>query len=248
MATLDQIPSDLTLEIGADISPEKFLTATRAFFGYVDEIGKTVVGDDERPNWVVRVRSGSSLIGVDPTPMTSPAIVQAIYARAAKGANALSEGDIDASDLPERALTHLRTLSDVLPLSGVGSTPMRIWVKKQPIALSREMGDLIKEMQRSDYRDYGTVEGRLEAIQDHRGLELRIRDSLLKLTVRCTVPEEKLEEVFRHFRKRVELSGLVHFRRNGIPISIDVSGIQGLPDDADLPDLEEVRGIMRASA
>jgi hypothetical protein len=36
MATSEQIPSDLTLEIGDDLSPERFIAAARAFFGTIE--------------------------------------------------------------------------------------------------------------------------------------------------------------------------------------------------------------------
>jgi hypothetical protein len=38
MATADQIPTDLTLEIGEAVSPDKFLVLAKAFFGYVEEV------------------------------------------------------------------------------------------------------------------------------------------------------------------------------------------------------------------
>jgi hypothetical protein len=54
-----------------------------------------------------------------------------------------------------------------------------------------------------------------------------------------------LPELFTKFRRRVEVSGLIHYRRNGVPISIDVESIEILPDDSDLPSLDDVRGILR---
>jgi len=41
-ATPADIPSDLTLEIGRNLSPEKFVATVRAFFGYVREVSKTL--------------------------------------------------------------------------------------------------------------------------------------------------------------------------------------------------------------
>jgi hypothetical protein len=64
-ATPDEIPTDLTLEIDANISPDRFLAAARAFFGYVQDITKSVAPEGE-VRWVVRVREGSQLLGVEP--------------------------------------------------------------------------------------------------------------------------------------------------------------------------------------
>lgn len=248
MATPDQIPSDLTLEIGDAIAPDRFLTAVRAFFGYVDEVGQMLAPEGDAPKWVVRVREGSSLIGVDPVPAAPIEVVRAVYARVQSGMSHLADGDIEDAGLSEPALRHLRSLSDLTRADKKRPLLVKIWVERKPISLVPEIGETIREDWRIDYHDVGTVEGRLEAIQDHGGLELRVRDPALRLTVKCYVPEDMLQKAFSQFRKRVEVSGLVHYRRNGTPVSIEASNIEPLPDDTDLPTAEEVRGILRATA
>jgi hypothetical protein len=112
---------------------------------------------------------------------------------------------------------------------------------KSPVIAS-----IIREDWRANYSDYGTIEGRLETIQEvHGGLQFHIRDAMLRQKVRCYFPEELLPEVFEKFRKRVEVSGLIHYRKNGAPIGIDAERIQPLPDDSELPTAEDVRGILR---
>lgn len=68
---------------------------------------------------------------------------------------------------------------------------------------------------------------------------------MLRQRVRCYFPEELLPEVFDKFRKRVEVSGIIHYRRNGTPISIEAEHILALPDDSELPTAEDVKGILR---
>jgi hypothetical protein len=246
MVTPDRIPSDLTLEIGADISPDRFIAAVRAFFGYVEEVGQMLAPDGRAPAWLVRVREGSNLIGVKPAPSAPIEIVRAVYARVQSGVGSLANGDIEQSGLNEAALRHLRALSDLTQADKKRPTPVRIWVEREPTSVVPEISETIREDWRIDYHDMGTVEGRLEVIQDHGGLELRVRDPALRLTVKCYVPEEMLPNVFAQFQKRVEIFGLVHYRRNGTPVSIEASTIDPLPDDDDLPTPEEVRGILRA--
>jgi hypothetical protein len=96
----------------------------------------------------------------------------------------------------------------------------------------------------SDYNDFGTIEGRLETIQESYGtLQFFIRDVFLRQRVRCYFPEELLPSVFATFRKRVEVSGVIHYRKDGTPISIEAEHILGQPDDSELPTAEDVRGI-----
>ena len=112
-ATPDQIPTDLALEIGEYLSPERFMAAARAFFGYVQEISCALASDAEPVRWIVRVREGSALIAVDPGPSVPQETAQRIYSRTECGIRRLIDRDIEDSGLPERALKHLRTLSEM---------------------------------------------------------------------------------------------------------------------------------------
>jgi hypothetical protein len=47
--------------------------------------------------------------------------------------------------------------------------------------------------------------------------------------------------------KQVEVFGLIHYRKNGTPISIEAEHIVRLPDDSELPTAEDVRGILAIS-
>jgi hypothetical protein len=246
-ATPDIIPSDLTLEIGDNLSPERFLAAVRAFFGYVKEIEALVSTPGEDVNWTVHVREGSSLIGIEPMASAAPTIVQLVYSRVEDGIKHLAAGDIEGAHLPEPALKHLRALSEMTDSTRSKPTPIKLWVKKKPVVMEPQIGRVIAEDWRSDYSDFGTVDGKLETIQDHGALEIRIRDEMFKQPIRCRFPESMLPAVFDSFRKRVEVSGIIHFRKNGTPISIDVEKLARLPDDAELPSAFDVKGLLRAS-
>src|SRR6516164_8719580 len=236
-ATPDQIPTDLTLEIGENLSPERFMAAARAFFGYVQEISHSLAPDTEPVKWIVRVREGSALLAVDPSPSVPQEIVRRIYARAEQGIRHLIDRNIDDAGLSEPALKYLRTLSEMTEAgpNKVAPIPIRVWVQKRPISLDPTIASTIREDWRADYNDYGTIEGRLESIQETYGtLQFYIRDVILRQRVRCYFPEELLPVVFEMFRSRVEVSGVIRYRKNGVPVSIEVEHIFGLPDDSKL--------------
>ena len=244
MATPDQVPCDLTLEIGENLSPDRFLSAVRHFLGYVEEMGKFVAPSGGAQDWLVRVKEGSNLIGVDPGPKAKIVPVRMLYRAIEEGIKAASFQDVEAANFPDAALKHLQALSGMDQKKRGKPLSMRLWVEKRPTVIGGELAQAIQEDWKSDYKDYGTIEGDLEAIQDRRGLQIRVRDLLLKQSIQCLVPEEMLKEVFDSFRKRVEISGLIHYRRNGYPISITVDKIDPLPSDENLPTLMDVRGIM----
>ena len=246
MARADQIPSDLTLEITENLSPDRFIEAVRAFFGYIKEISASVTQED--PDWIVRVKEGSQLIGVDPRANFPRPILQKIHARARIGINALVLGNLDDAQLTDSALKNLQKLSEISLKSKSAGLPIRLWVEKKPIEIKKEIATLIEKDWRIEYRDAGTLDGRLEAIQDKSGLSFSVRDPVFSQAIRCFFPEALLPKALTAFRKRVEVSGIIHYRKNGKPVRIDVADIELLPDDADLPSLADVRGILRQSA
>ena len=247
-ATPDTIPSDLTLEIGDDLSPDKFLAAVRAFFGYVKEISDTTSNAETDVVWKVHVKEGSALIGMVPTGSVPINVVNAVYAKVSSGIEHVRSGDVEGSNLPEPALKHLRVLSEMSEADKRKPVEMRIWVKRKPIAMSADIGRAIAEDWRSDYSDFGTVEGRLDTIQDRGSLQIFVRDPLYAGSIRCYFDEDLLPRAFENFRRRVEISGTIHYRKNGKPISIEVATIDGLPDDSELPSADDVRGIFGSGA
>ncbi len=247
-ATPDIIPTDLTLEIGDDLSPDRFLAAVRAFFGYVKEISETTSNADTDITWKVQVKEGSALIGVAPTASAPISVVEAVYAKVTSGIEHVRSGDVEGSHLPESALKHLRALSELSEPGKDKPIEMRLWVKKKPVAMNPEIGRAIAEDWRSDYSDFGTVEGRLDTIQDRGSLQIFVRDPLYTGSIRCYFDEDLLPKAFDNFRRRVEISGTIHYRKNGKPISIVVATIDGLPDDSELPNADDVRGIFGSGA
>ncbi len=102
--------------------------------------------------------------------------------------------------------------------------------------------------ERAEYSDYGTIDGKLQAIQESGGiLKIKIKDPLFPRAIECSLPESMIEEALSTFRRRVEISGLIKYRKNGTPVSINVENIEVMPDDDDLPTAEDVRGILAAS-
>lgn len=246
MATPDEIPTDLTLEIGENLPPERFMAAARAFFGYVKEVTDAVTSEGDHVNWTVRVREGSHLIGVAPS-QVSPAVLTMIYKSAESGLTMLAAGKVADAGLNDAAMGHLKVLSDMTDGSHGKPVDVKLWVLKKPIPVGPTVGQAIREDNKSSYNDYGTLEGRLKSILDQGSVQLMLRDDLLGLTLRCYVSEQLLPQAFENFRKRVEVAGLIHYRANGTPISIDVGRIEPLPDDDELPSADDVRGLLRAA-
>ncbi len=240
MAKADQIPTDLTIDLGDDLAPDEFVAAVRNFFGYVNEITEAQKGDGAEISWIVKVKEGSSLVGVEPNAEAPNSRLTMIYKKAKFAINALASGDIKRAGLSEKGTGYLKKLSELSERKKIN-----IWVKKEPISIGAGISKIIIEDWQSDYYDFGTLEGRLEAIQDASGsLRIKIKDFLYPKSINCVVPESMIEEVLSSFRRRVEVEGKIHYRKDGTPISIKAFQIDVLPEDSDLPSAADVRGIM----
>lgn len=246
MAKATDIPTDLTLDIGGEISPDDFVAAVRNFFGYVKEIAHGQEGDGAKIEWSVVVKEGSNLIGLQPSDAAPPSRLAMIYNKAGHGIEALASGDVSGAGLSERAVNHLNSISEIAARA-TSKSNYRVWVKRQPRAVGGSISKAIKQSWETDYYDVGTIEGRLEAIQDASGaLKIRVQDYLFAKPINCFVPEKMIELVFASFRKRVEITGKIHYRRGGAPISIEAFDIDILPEDDELPSASDVRGIFAA--
>jgi len=246
MATQEQIPAELTLEMGDDPSPADFLSAARAWFGLVQEVARAVTADGKPIQWAVHVREGSNLLAMVPVEATAPEVVRSTRAMTAKGLRSVASGKIDASGFTPTAIGPLRVLADLATRNGEPGLKVRAWVDHQPMDVTPRIASVIHEDERAGYKDIGTVEGRLETIQErHTGLQFEVRAALLRQTVRCHFAEDLLPKAFKLFRKRVEVAGLIKYRRNGIPVSVDVATVEELPDDSKLPTVRDVRGILK---
>jgi hypothetical protein len=247
MATPEQIPTDLTLDLGDDLAPEEFVAAARNFFGYITEITEAQRGDGADIAWTVKVKEGSSLIGLEPNATAPASRLAMIYKKAKFGLETLETGDVKGAGLSDKAIGCLKSLSDLTDRYTDGQG-INLWVRREPVRIGSGIARRVREDLESDYYDYGTVEGRLEAIQDANGaLKIRVKDFLFPRAISCVVPEKMIDQVFASFRRRVEIEGRIHYRRDGTPISIEAQAIDILPEDSDLPTAADVRGIMASA-
>lgn len=242
MATSNDIPTELALEIGDDFEPDRFVAACRAFFALTDALAEAPDGD--RVSWRVTVHSGSNIVALSPAGDSAGSAAKAAIERIRDGAGALVRGELTSPLLTERAIHHAKRLSDL-----TAGGPMRLWLFRSPIDFGPKVAEFIRAEDAGSYHDYGTLEGTLRAISDRDGgLEIRIHDALWEGAIPCRIAEDKVDEVLAAFRCRVEVSGRIHYNRSGRPLSIRMESLSTLPDDSALPTAEQVRGLLAENA
>lgn len=190
------------------------------------------------------MREGSSLVGVEPDAGAPRSRLAMIHRMAEHAPSAISQGDVKASGVSEKAIGHLKVLSELAGKRENGRG-IHLWVKKRSVNIGPGIARIVKEDWETKYFDSGVLEGRLEGIRDASGsVRIAIKDFLYPRAINCAVPDNLLDSALQSFRKRVEIEGRIHYRKDGTPISIEAESIEVLPEDDELPSADEVRGIM----
>lgn len=249
MAVKSKIATDLTLEIdGKSVTPEKFLRSVRSFFALLNEVTTKVAGRRGGVQWRVLVKEGSNLVGVQPEPGLNRAIVGQIVAAVSEGIASLETKAERPRYFTERAVKSLLELADVVGTSEHDDTTVRIWAKDEPIRVTHQSVAHVGELLSSEHEDYGSIEGKLQTVTERGGLQFVVYEQLWDRSIRCRIPERLTEVAIANFRNRVEVYGLIKYRKDGKPISIQVDDIVAFPSKEQIPSFREVHGILREAS
>lgn len=242
MATAKDIDAPLTLEMnGEDLTPELFVRGVRSFFTILNQLTDQI---DDAVGWRIQVKEGSNLIGVYPNGAANSASVGSIYNSIEAGLASLEIEAEEPKHFPPRALESVRDLAKI-SLGTDGEIDVRVWVEKRPHNLTAHAVAHIDDILKSGFEEHGAVTGRIETVSDHGNARFVIYQPLSANPVQCVVPQERLADALKAFRKRAEVFGLVRYGKDGKPKRIKVEDIIELPDDSELPSHLDVLGLLR---
>lgn len=240
-----QITTDITLELDeAEIPLADFTAACEAFSGLVKELARHVEPKVPANSWNIRVYDGSAGLGFAAMPGTFSAdTLDRLRREISEGLQTLADGFRPAA-FTDRAIEHARNLGSLFKRK-VGEPGVRLWYGRDA---SQHVGRVIaqnaKAMLEAAYEEEGSIEGRLERLDAHNHLQLVVYDVLDDRAIKCEVDDELLKQAQTHWRKRVEVTGRVRYRKDGQAVSIRAKEIIGFPSPEDIPSLDEVRRLL----
>jgi hypothetical protein len=236
----------LTLDLeGPKITADRFRRAVDAFFAIVDEVSRQIVGRSGQVRWVVSMKGGSIHLNAVPE-----AAKPDVAVNVRNIAHAVKSGIALIGRRPERpryftddALRHVRELASVPEARQIDTA--QVTLASSTAKLTPKTIANIDVLLGAAIKDYGTLEGRLLVLSAQGGTpSIAVVDPLSERAVRCWVSDDLFEEAIKAFRKRVSVTGLIHYRRDGQPNSIEVDELSVFPEPMDLPSAEEVHGIL----
>jgi len=145
----------------------------------------------------------------------------------------------------ETAIRSAKNLADAVGTTEDDDTSLKLLFNQSTTQITHHISANIIDMFKAAYEDYGSIEGRVNLISDKGQLKFDVHDDLYDKDIHCIAKDEHLEIFMQAFRKRVEVYGMIRYRRDGVPNNIVVERVEIFPAPEDLPSFDDVRGILR---
>jgi hypothetical protein len=243
-----KISERLTLELdGPEITAEKFEKGIDAFIAIIKDVAKKVTGKAGAVKWLVTVIPGSTKVIFTPhAERVPPSEIPAVVSTIMTGLIAIEQGGSLPPHFSDRARMNTRRLAEILDGGREELDRVQVWRNATPHHVTTRSLANVDSYYGIESRDWGTIEGTLDMVSDRRGrLRFSVADPVTGREVQCYFEDEILDDVLDSFRQRVSVSGMIRYRRQGEPDSINVEEFSAFPHTEDLPDFESVRGILR---
>lgn len=201
-------------------------------------------------DWVIRdLKRGSAIFEVEAQPKAQVderfwAPEEVVY-RFKAGMRQVVERGERPSYFSERAMQHAVELTNLLNINGIDS--FRVGYNGESVELTPEMKKAVRETLEGRYTAIGSIEGRIEALSAHEPppFYCTVYTVLTEEAIRCNFNDrDLLEKAYQYFRQRVTLRGVLNSRADGEVTSMRVTSIEPFPADDELPDVDDILGIM----
>jgi len=112
-----------------------------------------------------------------------------------------------------------------------------------PVSVTQRVAANVDEMIGPQHEAMGSLEGTLETLSVHGRPYFTIYEVLTRRGIRCSFPDEMIDEAHRAFRNRVAVVGRIKYTKTGQPVSIAVEHLRVLRRSQQLPQAKDIEGI-----
>lgn len=246
-------PSDrLTFEIdGPRITAQRFKASFESFLQMANSVANTVAGKANALDWILTLEPGSVRVHLDPEPRKMGEDQTAVAVQAIKtGLQQLESGKDEWPEyFTEKALKAARVMAEVVSKSKGELTAVRLRHNGSTESVSSQTLATVDGLLKGRYSDHGTLEGKIQVLDGRGSVRFLIEDDLNERTIRCYFPKRMWKMVIDAFDpfsdRRVSVSGMILYRRDGQPVNITVEEFRGLRPKEELPSVADMIGIMK---
>jgi hypothetical protein len=234
------------------ISVQDFLTAAEDLHGLLQEVDRAISGKTTLDWVIVGMRGSSAILETAPRKITEdePDRGEEVIKAALDGIQKIEKSPIRPLHFTDGALERARALSRVVMAGNIdqiriqGSTNGK---RIPQVTVTQRIAANIDELIGPRYSAIGSVEGTLEVVSIHGGYSFNVYDLLTGLKVRCICEEQTLADLTSKLGKRVLVHGQIRSSAKGQPLSIKVERVRVLRDRSDLPQVDDIQGLMNQS-
>ena len=224
----DAAHHDLELQVGAETPVElkQLVSVSGVFASLINDVAEAFTGHVKPVKWTVEVQSGSVRLPLKAEPSLAdvrPSAMPELTSSIADGIAQLIREPVRPDHFSDKALEHAKALADLLsddlPLS-VRNGGARIPLTKQLMVNA----ELVLGRSRPSF---GSVEGKLEALNIHDGKQFRLYSQIDGRAIKCMFGKNlELDEVLKAVGKRVMVRGQLKTRPSGERVSIEAHSIR----------------------
>lgn len=235
----------LTLDSGA-LPSGKFIAAVTSFFRILNSVADSATHTKNAVEWLVEVKRGSAIIQAEAVPnnVDMRYVSEAVHA-ITSGLDALEAGQRERPPhFTDEAMKAVRTLSSL----SSSDVFVKVTANDFVARLSTQTVASVNSVLEASYSDYGSIEGKLEVVSIRQSPKFNLYDDLTDQAVVCHFEEIWLPDVMAAFDRRVSVWGDIRYRKDGLPVNIQVEGFRVFGTENELPSINDIVGILGSSA
>jgi hypothetical protein len=236
---------EIALELeGSKITAKNFRTCINNFFDMVDEVVTEYGGSKNSVVWLVDISPGSAKILLRPdmeSSLLAPNQTQDLMSTITNGLELIENTGVKPEFFTEKALRKIATLSSTI---GEEIASIKVGYNGRAGSLTRRSIANVDTLLKTNYQDWGSVEGYLREISGKKTNHASVYEEISGKYIKCEVSWDKLLEMIPAFGKRVMVSGVIHYTKEGEIQKILVEDFEIFPEPEKLPNYNDVYGIL----
>jgi predicted nucleic acid-binding protein len=207
--------AQLELELGAEeVGIQQLISASSIFAGLLREVAREYLGNEKAVRWVVTLDKGSVRIPVrgEPVSAVSPEVVEDLTQYIASGLMRMDEEATRPPYFTNKALEQAKALANLAS----DALPIIVRNGHAEAKLTKRVMTHVDEVLGPPRESFGTVEGRLEAINIHGPNQFVVFDNVSGTRAECYFGDRiPLEDVGTAIGHRVSVRGAMKTRADG---------------------------------
>lgn len=237
--------TDLELKLGADrVALKHLVSASGIFAKLISEVARNFTEDGDSITWFVEIKPGSVCLPVyGQSDRVADDVIPGLCSAIAGGIAEIDRKPVRPAYFSDKALEQVKALTNLAS----DDLPITVRNGGNPVSLTNRIVANIDDFLGPTKITFGTIEGKLDAIQLHgKNPTFTVYDVLTGHRVDCRLTESiTLDDLRSGIGRRVGVRGRIKSRANGDRMSIEPEELDIFPLESELPAACEVRGILK---